>query len=78
MINSRYARTCLYHVTQTRLKMLKQAEALLFKYLDTCERLDLFEEADLQAWQAMLKDGERSTSSERRTVSREQKIERFR
>lgn len=63
---------------QVRLKVLKQAEALLFKYLDTCERLQLFDEADLQAWQGMLKDGERSASGDRQPFSREQKIERFR
>lgn len=63
---------------QVRLKVLKQAEVLLFKYLDDCERLQLFDEADREAWQAMLKDGERSTSGDRRPFNREQKIERFR
>eukprot|EP00752_Nemacystus_decipiens_P004061 g3719.t1 len=63
---------------QVRLKVLKQAGALLFKYLDTCERLQLFDDADLKAWQGMLKHGERSTSGDRQPFSREQKIERFR
>ncbi|CAM9489454.1 unnamed protein product, partial [Ascophyllum nodosum] len=64
---------------ETRLGMLKRAEALLFKYLDTCERLDLFEEADLAAWQSMLKDGERSSAGAvRMAVPREQKVQRFR
>ncbi|CBJ30104.1 conserved unknown protein [Ectocarpus siliculosus] len=63
---------------QIRLKVLEQAEALLFKYLDTCERLQLFDAADLQAWQAMLKEAERSTSGDRQAITREQKIERFR
>lgn len=64
--------------TQARLKMLKQAEALLFKYLDICERLELFQEADRHAWQSMLKDGERGTHGKLQPVSRDQKIERFR
>ncbi|CAM9796742.1 unnamed protein product [Pylaiella littoralis] len=63
---------------QVRLKVLKQAEALLFKYLDTCERLQLFDEADREAWHAMRKDGERSTSGHRQPFNREQKIEKFR
>lgn len=63
---------------ETRLKVLKQAEALLFKYLDTCERLELFQEADQHAWQSMLKDGERGTHGELKAASRDQKIERFR
>lgn len=63
--------------TQIRLNMLKQAEALLFKYLDTCERLHLFDDADLKAWQAMIKD-ESSTFDQRLSLSREQKIERLR
>ncbi|CAM9188329.1 unnamed protein product [Scytosiphon promiscuus] len=63
---------------QVRLKVLKQAEALLFKYLDTCERLKLFDAADYQAWQAMLKDGESPTPGEHRPLNREQKIERLR
>ena len=64
--------------TQTRLKVLEQAEALLFKYLDTCERLELSEEADQHAWQSMVKAGEGGTDGELRVVSRDQKIERFR
>lgn len=66
------------HRLQVRLKVLKQAEALLFKYLDICERLQLFNEADRLAWHGMLKDEERSTSGDRQPFSREQKIERFR
>lgn len=63
---------------QVRLEVLKRAEALLFKYLDTCERLELFDAADLQAWQAILKDGEGPTPGQQRSLSREQKIERLR
>lgn len=63
---------------QVRLRVLKQAEALLFKFLDTCHRLELFDSADLKAWQAMLKDGESPTPGQRQSLSREQKIERFR
>lgn len=63
---------------QTRLKILKQAESLLLKYLDTCERLELFQNEDLQAWQSMLKDGEHGTHGKMRAVTRDQKIERFR
>lgn len=67
-----------FHYVQTRLKVLKQAGVLLFKYLDTCERLDLFEEADRQAWQSMLKDGGYPATGGRQSESREQKIDRFR
>eukprot|EP00904_Undaria_pinnatifida_P010363 jgi/Undpi1/6457/HiC_scaffold_20.g08936.m1 len=63
---------------ETRLKILKQAESLLLKYLDTCERLELFQNEDLQAWQSMLKDGEHGTHGKMRAVTRDQKIERFR
>lgn len=65
---------------QIRLNVLKRVEVLLFKYLDTCERLTLLEEDDRQAWQAMLKLGESSDSGggQGQPISREQKIERFR
>lgn len=65
-------------VIQVRLKVLDQAEALLFKYLDTCDRLELFEEADGQVWQSMSKDGERFASGGRQIMTRDKKIERFR
>lgn len=66
-------------LVQVRHDMLKRAETLLFRYLDTCERLFLFEEADLGAWQSICKDGERSiTGSVREPITREQKVERFR
>lgn len=64
--------------SQARLRDLKQAEALVFKYLDTCEKLDLLDRADSQAWQAMLKEGEHSAPQALQAKGREQKIERFR
>lgn len=63
---------------QIRLNVLKRVEVLLFKYLDTCEGLTLLEEDDRQAWQAMLKHGERSDSGGGQPLSRGQKIERYR
>lgn len=63
---------------QTRLEMLDKAEALLCKYLNSCEQFSLLEDSDRSAWHSMLKDGRGSTPARGPTMGREQKIERFR
>lgn len=66
-------------VTQTRLLALERAEAFLSKYLGTCERISVMDEADDQAWHSLLEGGRQSISAGQGHVrSREQKIERFR